>query len=121
MSARSIADNGWVKLAERVAVVVLAGGLGFSGKLLFDLKTEMTKITTVQQQVLVPGLTEVKGELGILTDNLLNQPRFDKNDGQRLDDAHRKVMDSQDDAHRKVMEALDERIRRLEAGRGWAE
>lgn len=107
-SARSIADNGWVKLAERVAVVVLAGGIGFSGKLLFDLNTAVTKITAVQENVLVPGLSEVKGELNILTDNLLNQPRFDKNDGQRLDDAHRRVMD-----------ALDRRIRELEAGKGW--
>ena len=91
-------------------VIVLAGLLAWTGKLLFDLNTAVTKITTVQEQVLVPGLGEVKGDLSILTDNLLNQPRFDKTDGQRLDDAHRKIMD-----------ALDDRIRRLEQGKGWPE
>lgn len=108
MSAKTIADNGWVKLAERVAVVVLAGGIAYAGKLLIDLNTQMAEITAVQDRVVVPGLTEVKDDLRLLTDNLLNQPRFDKNDGQRLDDAHRAIM-----------QGLDARLRELEARDGW--
>ena len=110
MSAKTLADNGWLALISRISVIVVAAGVIGAGKLLWDLNTSVTKITTVQREVLVPGLGEVKGGLQILTDNLLNQPRFDKGDAQRLDDAHRKIMNT-----------LDARIRELEAGGGWQE
>jgi hypothetical protein len=121
MSAKSLADNGWLTLISRVAVMVVAAALIGAGKLLWDLNTSVTKITTIQQQVLVPGLVDVKGGLKILTDNLLNQPRFDKGDGLRLDRDHRTIMDEQDKDHSTRMDALDARIRDLEAGGGWKE
>lgn len=110
VSAKSLAENGWVRLAERIAVILVAAGLAAAGKLLFDLSTAVTKITTIQEQTIVPGLGEVKDELTILTDNLLNRPRFDKDDSERLDDAHRKIM-----------EGHDARLRALEKREGWRE
>lgn len=120
MSIKTLAGNGF-KLGISVLMVTLTVLLGFVGNLLLDLNktishpetglvAKVSKLTTVQEQVLAPGLGEVKGGLTVLTDNLLNQPRFDKNDAQRLDDSHRKIM-----------EGHDARLRELEARGGWPE
>lgn len=112
-----IADNGWVKLSERAAVYVLVAGLAFVGNMISDIDRTIThpndglaakvaEVRTVQNKAIVPSLESLGENLTIITDNLLNHPRFDKNDAQRLDDKHREIM-----------KALDARLRSLE-GRG---
>ena len=109
-----IADNGWVKLSERAAVYVLVAGLAFVGNMINEIDRTIThpndglaakvaEVRTVQNKAIVPALESLRKDLSIVTDNLLNHPRFDKMDGQRLDDKHRKIMQD-----------LDERLRNLE-------
>lgn len=112
MSARSIADSTWIKLVERAAIAVLVVGVGFVGTMVLNLAEserimvrKISEIATVQDKVLVPGLKEVKDSIVVVTDNLLNQPRFDKNDALRMDDDHTKTM-----------QGLDQRLRILEQG-----
>lgn len=112
-----LAENVWLKLSERAAIYVLVAGLAFVGNMISSLRdlitdpesglvAKVTEVRTVQNKAIVPSLTDLRDGLTIVTDNLLNHPRFDKADAQRLDDKHRRVMDS-----------LDERLRELE-GRG---
>jgi len=112
-----LADNAWLRLSERAAVYILLAGLAFVGNMIDDLASIITapddglvakvaEVRTVQNKAIVPSLVDLRKGLTIVTDNLLNHPRFDKNDAERLDDKHLKIM-----------EGLDARLRELE-GRG---
>ncbi|MGI9489167.1 MAG: hypothetical protein ACR2RF_25430 [Geminicoccaceae bacterium] len=116
--AGKIADNSWVKLSERAAVYVLVAGLAFVGSMISELSdtitdpevglvAKVTEVRTVQNKAIVPGLISLRKDLSIVTDNLLNHPRFDKSDAQRMDDQHRSIMD-----------LLDTRVRALEGAGG---
>jgi hypothetical protein len=105
---KRLAENGWFSFIEKVAVMVIAAGLTFYGKLLFDLNTAVN-VQAEQNKALVKSLEELKKDIAIVTDNLLNQPRFDKADARRMDDDHKEIMLDHED-----------RIRLLES-RTWPE
>ena len=113
MTAKTIIDSPWV---NRALMVIIVAGIAFVGNFVWDINQKLTepqhgviaeivRISTVQDKVLVPSLRELKSELNVLTDNLLNQPRFDKEDSRRMDDRHLGIMNE-----------LDNRIRELEKG-----
>ena len=107
---QQIADNGLLKLVERVAVplmvavvVYIADSLNDVNDRVIHLDKAAVEIRTVQEKVVVPGLAETKASLLVVTDNLLNRPRWDKDDALR-----------QDREHKKIMHGFDERLRAVE-------
>lgn len=116
---------GWAVIAERAAIYVLVAALGFVGYMIQDLRNAVldpnrgiiatvAEIRTEQRVAIVPGLEEVKSDIMLVMGNLLNHPRFDKEDGQRLADRSEQARQALDEDHKRFMAELEKRLRALE-------
>ena len=102
MSAKSLADNGWVTLFVRGFVTVASTVILL---LAFNMNAEIAR-----QGEAINGLSSDVAALEADARDYFKLPIYDANQAQAMDLAHRKVMDK-----------LDARIRVLEAGGGWQE
>lgn len=117
--------NTWITLSERAAVYVLVAGLAFVGKMVADLRDHIShptdglistvaEVRTIQDKAIVPALRAVEKDIAAVITNLLERPRFDKKDAERLDDKLTRENDLMDLEHNSRINSLDERLRMLE-------
>lgn len=127
-----LVNNTWVVVAERLAIYLMVPGIGLMLYLLEALNTDLAvlrhnisdpvggvvtrvaEINTIQEKAIVPAIRAVEEDVIIIMKNLLDHPRFDQQDGLRLEQKSERGDERLDAEHRRFMETLDERLRQLE-------
>lgn len=88
-----LAENPWLKSMERIAIPLIVGALIWIGATLNGLQVAVVELKTTQQTAIAPGVQNLVDQYNAMNNKMLAHKWFGRDDAERMDDQHRKIMD----------------------------